>query len=84
MREHAKELFGPLAAQVWRSWGVTGTLDWGHIVFLLVDNGMLNRQDSDTIEDFRDGFDFEEAFVRNYQPDVPDDPGEFLLEGDPA
>ena len=71
MRHHAQEVFGPLAAQVWRAWGVRETIDWGHIVFLLVEAGLLNRQDSDTIEDFRDGFDFEEAFVKDYRPTIP-------------
>lgn len=74
MRQHALETFGPLAGHVWRSWGVHETLDWGRIVFLLVDEGLLNRQDSDTIDDFRDGFDFDAAFQRGYrvslQPDV--------------
>jgi uncharacterized repeat protein (TIGR04138 family) len=67
MRAHAVQLFGPLAAPVWRSWGVRETLDWGRIVFLLVENGLLNRQESDTIEDFRAGFDFDEVFVRQYR-----------------
>ena len=72
MRAHAAQLFGPLAAAVWRSWGVRETLDWGRIVFLLVDNGLLNRQDSDTIQDFEGGFDFDEVFVRQYQIPLPD------------
>ena len=72
MRAYAAQIFGPLAAAVWRSWGVRETIDWGHIVFLLVDNGLLNRQESDTIEDFRSGFDFDEAFVRGYQVPLPD------------
>ncbi len=72
MRAHAGQLFGPLAAAVWRSWGVRETLDWGRVVFLLVDNGLLNRQESDTIEDFRSAFDFEEAFVRQYRVPLPD------------
>ena len=71
MREFARHTFGPLAAQVWRSWGVHETMDWGRIVFLLVDGGMLNRQDDDSIEDFRDGFDFDEAFVADYQLELP-------------
>jgi len=74
MRAHASDLFGPLAAQVWRSWGVTEAIDWGHIVFLLVEARLLNRQDTDTIEDFRDGFDFDEIFVKNYKPLLPEDP----------
>jgi uncharacterized repeat protein (TIGR04138 family) len=66
MREHALERFGPLAAHVWRQWGIRETLDWGRIVFLLVDHNLLKRQDEDRLEDFRDGFDFDEAFVRSY------------------
>ena len=71
MRVHASNLFGPLAAAVWRSWGVETTLDWGRIVFRLVDAKLLNRQEDDRIEDFRDGFDFDEAFVRTYRPTLP-------------
>ena len=71
MRELAQRTLGPLAAQVWRSWGIHETLDWGRMVFLLVDAGMLNRQDSDSIEDFRDGFDFDREFVESYRVIVP-------------
>jgi uncharacterized repeat protein (TIGR04138 family) len=82
MRAHALELFGPMAAQVWRSWGITETLDWGHIVFLLVEAKLLNRQDTDTIEDFRDGFDFDEAFVRAYRPKLPPRIGPSIVDDD--
>ena len=71
MRVHATRLFGPLAAQVWRSWGVQSTYDWGQIVFNLVEHEMLRRQDTDTIEDFRGGYDFDEAFVHSYAPTLP-------------
>jgi len=71
MRAHAADLFGPLAAQVWRTWGVHSTLDWGRIVFNLVDAKLLNRQETDTLEDFVDGYDFDEAFVRHYRPELP-------------
>lgn len=68
MREHALAIFGPLTPQVWRSWGVESTLDWGRVVFTLVDSGMLKRQDEDALEDFADGFEFERTFVERYQP----------------
>lgn len=71
MEAHARQLFGPLAAVVWRSWGVTEPLDWGRIVFLLVDNGLLNRQESDTIDDFDTALDFDEVFVRHYRVSLP-------------
>jgi len=60
LRAHALELFGPLGRAVWSSWGIHEALDWGQVVFLLVENGHLKRQESDTIEDFRNGFDFAE------------------------
>ena len=75
MREHARSVFGPLAAHVWRSWGIESTMDWGNIVFLLVDEEMLRRRDSDTIEDFRHEFDFDEYFVREYKPTTPGEIG---------
>ena len=71
LRENAIETFGPLAAHVWRAWGVKSALDWGRIVFLLVEAGLLNRQESDTIEDFRPGFDFDSVFVERYRPPLP-------------
>lgn len=73
MRVHALRLFGPLAAAVWRSWGVNETLDWGRIVFRLIDAELLNRQEEDTIDDFRNGFDLDEAFVHSYRPELPDE-----------
>ena len=81
MREYARQLFGPLAAQTWRAWGIHRSLDWGKIVFMLVEAGMLNRQDSDSLDDFDEDFDYEEYFVKSYRPgvtgnDVTDDTGE--------
>ncbi len=71
MRQHASDLFGPLAAQVWRTWGIKSTLDWGRIVFALVEAKLLNRQETDTIDDFANGYDFDEAFVNHYRPELP-------------
>ena len=71
MRVHATTIFGPMAAHVWRSWGIKETLDWGRVVFLLVDEGLLNSQPTDTIDDFKEGFDFDEAFIENYKPELP-------------
>ena len=76
MRSYARKLFGPLAASVWRSWGIHSTLDWGHVVFLLVDAQLLRRRDSDTIDDFKEGFDFDEYFVRAYRPESPESIGD--------
>jgi uncharacterized repeat protein (TIGR04138 family) len=71
LRQYALRLFGPLAAQVWRSWGVRETMDWGRIVFLLVDHQMLNRRPEDRIEDFEPGFDFDQAFAEGHRVELP-------------
>jgi uncharacterized repeat protein (TIGR04138 family) len=70
IREYGLKLFGPLAARVFRSWGVEDTLDWGNMVFLLVENNLLNRQDEDTLDDFKEGYDFEHAFVDGYEVEL--------------
>ena len=75
--------FGPLAGHVWRAWGVRETLDWGRIVFLLVEEGLLNRQETDSLEDFRDGFEFDAAFEGGYRTVLaPDLFGPTGAEGD--
>jgi uncharacterized repeat protein (TIGR04138 family) len=47
-------------------WGIHSTDDMGEVVFALVEFGVLVKQDEDRREDFRDIFDFEEAFERAY------------------
>jgi uncharacterized repeat protein (TIGR04138 family) len=64
--EYARLRFGPLTRQVFEEWGIVETLDFGRIVFELVEAGVMTRQPEDSIEDFRDYFNFEEEFDRNY------------------
>lgn len=75
MRQYASRLFGPLAGRVWQSWGVKSTLDWGHIVFSLVESQLLSRQETDSIDDFKNGYEFQAAFVDTYKPELPDEIG---------
>jgi len=71
LQRFASELFGPLAPQVWRSWGVSKTIDWGRIVFMLVENGILSQQESDSIEDFESDLDYDQEFVAGYRVELP-------------
>lgn len=68
IRRYALQEFGPMAATVFREWGITKTEDFGRIVFLLVEAGKLGKTDEDKIEDFADGFDFDKAFVAPFLP----------------
>jgi uncharacterized repeat protein (TIGR04138 family) len=66
VRELALGCFGPLARTVLGHWGVHSTQDVGEIVFLLVDHGVLTKQESDSREDFEDLYSFEQAFELEY------------------
>jgi uncharacterized repeat protein (TIGR04138 family) len=66
VRELAIGQYGPLARTVLEYWGIHETEDVGHVVFALVEQGILIKQDDDRPEDFADLFDFEEAFELNY------------------
>lgn len=66
VRELAQREFGLLARAVLESWGVHKTEDVGEIVFNLIDHQLLNRQDTDTRDDFRDGYDFEQVFEQDF------------------
>jgi uncharacterized repeat protein (TIGR04138 family) len=68
LRRYALEQFGPMARTVLTHWGVDQCEDFGEIVFRMVDKGILGKTEQDTPEDFKGGYDFEEAFVKPYQP----------------
>ena len=58
--------FGLLARTVLEHWGVNATSDLGDIVFLLVDHGVLTKQETDSREDFEQLFSFERVFEADY------------------
>jgi uncharacterized repeat protein (TIGR04138 family) len=66
-RDFALEQFGLLAQSVLAHWGVNKTEDFGQMVFLLIDEGLLARQPSDKIEDFDRVYDFAEVFRAGYR-----------------
>lgn len=64
----AQRRWGLLAPCVLRAWNIHRTRDFGEMVFLQIELGLMGRQDSDMIEDFDDVYEFEAAFKRY---DVP-------------
>ena len=67
-RDLAVQEFGPMASTLMREWGLRESGDIGEMVFHLIEEQMFGKQDSDTKEDFANAFDFEDAFVRPFQP----------------
>ncbi|MFH1045484.1 MAG: Minf_1886 family protein [Candidatus Omnitrophota bacterium] len=59
---YAKEQFGPMARTVFEHWGVQTTEDFGHIVFSLVEARILSKTEQDSIDDFKNGYNFEQVF----------------------
>jgi uncharacterized repeat protein (TIGR04138 family) len=71
VRQYALKEFGPLVVTVFESWGIRNCEDVGHMVFNLIDAGIFGKTEEDSLDDFKDVFDFEEAFVKPFAPDKP-------------
>ena len=70
LREFALTQWGLLARTVLRRWSITSTLDFGQIVFALIDAGQMQKTDDDRLEDFRNVYDFKKAFEAGYRIQV--------------
>ncbi len=62
LRSQAREQFGPMSPSVFEYWGIKNSLDFGHIVFNMVHDGILSKEDKDSLEDFQDAAFFERLF----------------------
>jgi uncharacterized repeat protein (TIGR04138 family) len=67
-RTYTLEEFGPMAMTVLESWGIRETMDVGAIIFNLVEHGVLGKTEKDSIEDFKDVYDFPEVFEKPFLP----------------
>ena len=65
-RDFALEQFGLLAPEVLAYWGVRQSGDFGRIVYVLVDIGLLITRSGDREEDFDDVYQFTAAFDATY------------------
>lgn len=73
LRRFALQEFGPVSRLVLAHWGVNRTEDFGHIVFNMVNSGILGKTDEDCLEHFAHGYDFEEAFRTPFLPEAEAD-----------
>ena len=61
--EYAREQYGYLTKTVLNNWGIHTTLDYGEIVYLLIDRGLMSKTEDDKKEDFAGVYDFNEEFA---------------------
>jgi len=69
LKDVALMQWGLMARTVLAKWNITTTMDFGKIVFALVEHDMLKKTDDDTVEDFRNVFDFRKELESNYKID---------------
>jgi uncharacterized repeat protein (TIGR04138 family) len=69
IRTYALEQFGPMVPTVFEEWGLHHCADFGEIVFNMVEIGLLAKTEKDSREDFKSGYDFDEAFRKPFLPE---------------
>ena len=68
VRQYALKEFGPMVMTVFDSWGIRSCEDIGHMVFNLIGAGVFGKTEQDSIQDFKNVYDFKEAFVKPFEP----------------
>lgn len=68
VRQYALKEFGPMVMTVFSFWGLKATEDVGNMVFNLIAAGIFGKTEEDSINDFKNVFDFHEAFVKPFDP----------------
>lgn len=68
IRQFALTQFGPMTATVFAEWGIVNCQDFGNIVFNMVETRLLAKTETDSREDFRDGYSFDDAFRKPFLP----------------
>lgn len=63
LREYAIQEYGLLARTVLRRWKIQSCQDFGRIVFMMVDAGLMHKTEEDSLEDFMGHYDFDQAFA---------------------
>jgi uncharacterized repeat protein (TIGR04138 family) len=71
VRRYALKEFGPMVMTVFDNWGIRSCEDIGNIVFNLIGAGVFGKTEEDSIEDFKNVYGFEEAFVKPFAPEKP-------------
>ena len=62
LRDQAIERWGMLARTVLAKWNINTTIDFGQMVYLLIEHDYMRKTPEDSLEDFRDVYGFDEAF----------------------
>lgn len=70
LRDVAWQRWGLLARLVLARWNILTTLDFGRIVFAMVEGDLLQKTHEDTLDDFRNVYEFLAVFDAQYGIDL--------------
>jgi uncharacterized repeat protein (TIGR04138 family) len=59
--------FGFMTKTVLNSWGIHETLDFGELVYNMIEAGLMKKSKTDSKSDFADVYDFKTAFVEGFE-----------------
>jgi len=68
VRAFALKEYGPLSHTVLKYWNLKRSEDIGEVVYNLVSIRILKTSENDSKNDFKNGYDFKEAFVHPFEP----------------
>jgi uncharacterized repeat protein (TIGR04138 family) len=68
MRDYAIMRYGMMARTVLAHWGITRTIDFGRIVFTMIESKLMQKTEEDDVRDFENIFDFNSAFEPPARP----------------
>ena len=67
IKQYALMKFGFMAMIVFGQWGIANSRDFGEIVFNLVDSGLMGKTETDSLDDFKDLYDFYSEFDEKFK-----------------
>ena len=71
VRQYALRQYGPMVPTVLHYWGVRRCEDFGDMVFNFIRAGVFGKSETDSVDDFKGGYSFHEAFIAPYLPEKP-------------
>lgn len=71
IRLYALKTFGPMVPTLFDAWNIHSCEDFGEIVFNMIEFNVAKKTETDSRNDFKGGYDFEEAFRKPFLPAKP-------------
>ena len=68
IRLFALKTFGPMVPTMLEEWGIHSCEDFGEIVFNMIEYKVASKTDSDSRDDFKGGYHFDDVFRKPFVP----------------